>query len=162
MRVTVELLQDAFERLIPSTQPRDVPAEAVQPCQVVDHGRKGIHLDVKVAADRIEEAAAILDQHGFAIDTVTGVDWIAVGEMEVLYDFFHLSAPLHVLVRTRVPRGDPKLPTISKIYPGANWHERETHDLLGIRFDGHPDLSPLLLPEDATYHPLRKDFTGAA
>jgi NADH-quinone oxidoreductase subunit C len=90
------------------------------------------------------------------------VDWIAAGEMEVVYDFFHLTAPLHVVVRTRLPRGNPELPTISKVFPGANWHERETHDFFGIRFLGHPDLSPLLLPEDATYHPLRKDFAGAA
>ena len=63
--------------------------------------------------------------------------------------------------RTRVPRDRPQLPTISTVFPGANWHERETHDFFGIRFEGHPDLSPLLLPEDATYHPLRKDFASA-
>ena len=50
--------------------------------------------------------------------------------------------------------------TISPVFPGANWHERETHDFFGIVFRGHPNLEPLLLPEDATYHPLRKDFTG--
>jgi NADH-quinone oxidoreductase subunit C len=46
------------------------------------------------------------------------------------------------------------------VFPGANWHERETHDFFGIVFLGHPDLSPLLLPEDADFHPLRKDFPG--
>jgi len=50
------------------------------------------------------------------------------------------------------------VPTISAVFPGANWHERETHDFFGIRFAGHPNLIPLLLPEDADYHPLRKDF----
>jgi NADH-quinone oxidoreductase subunit C len=82
--------------------------------------------------------------------------------MEVVYDYFHFTSPIHVVVRTRVPRDNPKLPTISTVFPGANWHERETHDFFGIEFTGHPDLSPLLLPEDATYHPLRKDFAGVA
>ena len=50
--------------------------------------------------------------------------------------------------------------TIHKVFPGANWHERETHDFFGIRFLGHPNLTPFLLPEDATYHPLRKDFAA--
>ena len=63
-----------------------------------------------------------------------------------------------VTIRTRVPRSKPEVPTISQIYPGANWHERETHDFFGIIFVGHPYLVPLLLPEDADYHPLLKDF----
>jgi len=135
---------------------------ATSSCRLVDPKAKGYHLEATVAPDQVVDAALLLDQHGFALDTVTGVDWMAAGEMEVVYDFFHLTAPLQVVVRTRVPRDRPELPTISKVFPGANWHERETHDFFGIRFLGHPDLSPLLLPEDATYHPLRKDFAGAA
>jgi len=63
------------------------------------------------------------------------------------------------VIRSRLERDKPEVPTISHIYQGANWHERETHDFFGIKFIGHPDLSPLLLPEDADFHPLRKDFT---
>jgi NADH:ubiquinone oxidoreductase subunit C len=137
-------------------------APVAAPCQIVDPQRRGFHLDATVAPDRVVAAAELLDQAGFAIDTVTGVDWLAAGELEVVYDFFHAAVPLHVVVRTRVQRTNPELPTISGVFPGANWHERETHDFFGIRFLGHPDLSPLLLPEDATYHPLRKDFVGAA
>jgi NADH-quinone oxidoreductase subunit C len=103
-------------------------------------------------------AAEILDQEGFALDAITGVDWLAQGEMEIVYDFFHPTVSLHVAVRTRVPRDEPELPTISTVFPGANWHERETHDFFGIRFLGHPNLAPFLLPEDATFHPLRKDY----
>ncbi|MBI5687635.1 MAG: NADH-quinone oxidoreductase subunit C [Verrucomicrobia bacterium] len=99
-----------------------------------------------------------MDENGFAIDAVTGVDWMAEGQMEVVYDFFHPAHAWRVVVRARVPREKPELPTISEIYPGANWHERETHEFFGIVFLGHPNLTPLLLPEDATYHPLRKDF----
>jgi NADH-quinone oxidoreductase subunit C len=138
-----------------------VPAPA-PPCQLVGPKTKGYHLDARVAPDQVVAAAALMDRSGFVIDAVTGVDWLAEGQMEVVYDFFHLTAPLHVVVRTRVPRDNPELPTISGVFPGANWHERETHDFFGIKFAGHPDLTPLLLPEDATYHPLRKDFAGAA
>lgn len=81
-----------------------------------------------------------------------------VEEMEVVYDFNHYEECCRVTVRTRVARDNPDVPTISEIYPGANWHERETHDFFGIKFVGHPDLTPLLLPEDADYHPLLKDF----
>ncbi len=139
-------------------------AEAPSPgsIQLTDPKVRGYHLDATVAPDQVVAAAELLDRNGFAIDTITGVDWLAASEMEVIYDFFHLTAPLQVVVRTRVPREYPEVPTISRVFPGANWHERETHELLGIRFLGHPNLTPLLLPEDATYHPLRKDFAGAA
>jgi NADH-quinone oxidoreductase subunit C len=138
------------------------PAPPPSPLQIVDPKAKGYHLDVTVKPDQVVAAAEIVTQFGFAMDTITGVDWMVAGQMEVVYDYFHFTSPIHVVVRTRVPRDNSKLPTISTVFPGANWHERETHDFFGIEFTGHPDLSPLLLPEDATYHPLRKDFAGAA
>lgn len=130
------------------------------PFQVVDHALKGYHLDATVAADTVPDVAAELDREGFAIDTITGVDWLATGSMEVVYDFFYPRSALRVVIRTRVSRDNPELPSITSIFPGANWHERETHDFFGIRFNGHPNLTPFLLPEDATYHPLRKDFAA--
>ena len=78
--------------------------------------------------------------------------------MEVVYDFNHFDELCRVVIRTRVDRDTPEVPTISHIYQGANWHERETHDFFGIIFTGHPNLEPLLLPEDADFHPLLKDF----
>jgi len=142
-----------------SAKPAAVPSS---PCQIVDPKAKGYHLDASVAPGQLVAVAELLDRHEFAIDTVTGVDWMAAGEMEVVYDFYHMASALHVVVRTRVPRGNPEVPTISGVFPGANWHERETHEFFGIVFLGHPNLAPLLLPEDATYHPLRKDFVNAA
>ena len=102
--------------------------------------------------------AEILDRAGFGMDAVTGVDWLAQNEMEVVYDYFHPTSPLRIVVRARIPRANPELPTISGVFPGANWHERETHDFFGIRFAGHPNLKPFLLPEDADFHPLLKDY----
>jgi len=128
--------------------------------QPVDYSLKGYHLDATVAPEQVVWAAEQMDREGFSLDTITGVDWLAEGQMEVVYDYFHATRPLRAVVRTRIPRDHPEIPTISKVFPGANWHERETHDFFGIRFLGHPDLTPFLLPEDADYHPLRKDFTA--
>jgi NADH-quinone oxidoreductase subunit C len=126
----------------------------------VDYAAKGYHCEATVSPDQVVAAAELLDKEGLALDTITGVDWMAEGQMEVVYDYFHPAKALRVVVRTRIPRDNPEIPTILKVFPGANWHERETHDFFGIRFLGHPDLTPFLLPEDATYHPLRKDYAA--
>ena len=123
-----------------------------------DHAAKGTNLDVTIPAERVGDAARILDLAAYMIEAITGVDWLADKQMEIVYDFVHPVSGERVTVRARVPRDKPELPSISAVFPGANWHERETHDFFGIVFEGHPGLIPLLLPEDATFHPLRKDF----
>ncbi|MFE9885313.1 NADH-quinone oxidoreductase subunit C [Streptomyces scopuliridis] len=67
-----------------------------------------------------------------------------------------------LLVRTTVPHDAAVLPTAVGVYAGAGWHERETHEMFGVSFSGHPHLVPLLLPEQFEGHPLRKDFVLAA
>jgi NADH-quinone oxidoreductase subunit C len=94
-------------------------------------------------------------------------DWLsAVDEQD---DGFRVVAHLWsirhrhgVLVRTRLPRQAPALASVVAVYPGAAWHERETHEMFGIGFDGHPDLAPLLLPPEFEGHPLRKEFVLAS
>ncbi|WP_426404071.1 NADH-quinone oxidoreductase subunit C [Streptomyces sp. R-07] len=70
--------------------------------------------------------------------------------------------PRRLLLRTTVPHDAPVLPTAIEVYAGAGWHERETHEMFGVDFAGHPHLVPLLLPENFEGHPLRKDFVLAA
>ncbi|MFD8210397.1 NADH-quinone oxidoreductase subunit C [Streptomyces sp. NPDC059695] len=70
--------------------------------------------------------------------------------------------PRRLLLRTTVPHDAPVLPTAIGVYAGAGWHERETHEMFGVDFEGHPHLVPLLLPENFEGHPLRKDFVLAA
>lgn len=140
----------------PAPAPAPV-APPPEPVQVLDFASKGVHLDVCITPDKVVEAAQILDRHGFAIDAVSGQDWLAQGLMEVIYDFLHFQSGERVVYRTRIPRAEPRVATISEVFPGANWHEREAHDFYGIVFTGHPDLSPLILPEDAgDLRPLRK------
>jgi NADH-quinone oxidoreductase subunit C len=130
------------------------------PFHGVDYAAKGYHAEATVAPDQVVSVAEQLDKEGLSLDTITGVDWMAEGQMEVVYDYFHPAKALRVVVRTRIPRDNPEIATIHKVFPGANWHERETHDFFGIRFLGHPNLTPFLLPEDADFHPLRKDYAA--
>jgi NADH-quinone oxidoreductase subunit C len=67
-----------------------------------------------------------------------------------------------VLVRTRVSRTQPRLASLTGVFKGANWHERETFEMFGIVFEGHPLLVPLLLPDGFEGHPLRKEFVLAS
>ena len=124
-----------------------------------DYSVHGYHLDAQVDPSQLLEAVAILDKGGFFLETIKGADWNGDWQFEVIYDFSRYDFDVcRVVIRVRIPREEPVIPTITTIYAGANWHERETHDFFGIKFDGHPHLVPLLLPEDADFHPLRKDF----
>ncbi|MER6353202.1 NADH-quinone oxidoreductase subunit C [Streptomyces sp. NPDC001634] len=97
----------------------------------------------------------------------TYFDWLsAVDEpgtgMRISAHVVALSAVRRLLVRTTVPHDAPALPSAVEIYAGAAWHERETHEMFGVTFEGHPALDHLLLPEGFEGHPLRKDFVLAA
>ena len=74
----------------------------------------------------------------------------------------HVGSVETVLLRTAVPADAPVLPCGCSVYAGAGWHERETHEMFGIGFDGHEPLDPLLLPDGFEGHPLRKDFVLAS
>ena len=94
-------------------------------------------------------------------------DWLtAVDEEErgfaVVMHLYSIEGRHHLLVRTLLPRGAPVLASATGIFRGAGWAERETHEMFGIVFEGHPGMAPLLLPESFEGHPLRKDFALAA
>ncbi|WP_308104409.1 NADH-quinone oxidoreductase subunit C [Actinocorallia sp. API 0066] len=94
-------------------------------------------------------------------DWLTGVDELEDG-FRVVVHVYSLDGHHHVLLRTLVPKEEPVLASAVTVYRGANWHERETFEMFGVVFDGHPDLKPLLLPDGFEGHPLRKDFVLAA
>lgn len=183
MKPTLESLDTQFSSLIAKPLPpvssavtpvtdeldkvADSPAAAAlpvaiappPPVQKTDFASKGYHLDVTAAPGEVVAAAKLLLDHGFALEAITGVDWIADGAMEVVYDYFHPEVTLRVVVRSRIPRDKPEIPTLAGVFSGADWHERETHDFFDINFVGNPNLTvPFLLAEDVDFHPLRKDF----
>ena len=100
----------------------------------------------------------------------TFFDWLtAVDEEAAGFDVFAHVAQIEgddkaarLLIKTRIPKDKPELPSAVAVYRGANWHERETFEMFGITFPGHPHLIPLLLPDGFDGHPLRKDFVLAA
>lgn len=127
---------------------------------LTDHASRGTDIDVFCDPDQVVAAAGIMDEAGFFLEAITGVDWIKEDKLEVIYDYNQYGQEqCRVVVRTFVSRTEPEIPTIMDVMPSADWHERETHDFYGIRFTGHPNLIPILLPEDADFHPLLKDFT---
>ncbi|MEP6696576.1 MAG: NADH-quinone oxidoreductase subunit C [Pseudonocardiales bacterium] len=94
-------------------------------------------------------------------DWLSAADDLAQGYSVVC----HLWSVQHrhgLLVRTRVPLDRPSLPTLTGVFAGANWHERETYEMFGVVFVGHPNLVPLLLPDGFEGHPLRKEFVLAS
>jgi NADH-quinone oxidoreductase subunit C len=125
-----------------------------------DHDVKGTDLEATVPPERVADAGRVLDDARFSLEAITGIDWLAQGRIEIVYDYTHFDSGKRVTVRAFIGRDEPELPTLSAIYPSADWHERETHDFFGVLFTGHPDMTPLLLPENAEFHPLRKDFAG--
>ncbi len=94
-------------------------------------------------------------------DWLTAVDEGGEG-FAVVVHVYSLAGRHHLLVRTLLPCAGPRLPTATGLYRGAAWHERETHEMFGVVFDGHPHPAPLLLPDGFEGHPLRKDFVLAA
>jgi NADH-quinone oxidoreductase subunit C len=90
---------------------------------------------------------------------VLGVDMYRPEErFEVVYNLYSLSRREYVRLKVPVDEQDLTVPTVTGVWPGANWHERETYDMFGIVFTGHPDLRRMYMPEEFEYFPLRKDF----
>lgn len=89
-----------------------------------------------------------------------GVDYTGMNKdyFEVVYNLYSISQRHMIRLRARVPAEDCRIDSVTSIWQGTNWHERECYDLLGIVFEGHPDLRRILLPDDWVGHPLRKDY----
>jgi NADH-quinone oxidoreductase subunit C len=158
-----------------SDTPQPEPAETVAPasprmlhgCPVDDSSGAVI---VHCNRDAYLELCRGLRSDGYAMPVgVTGVDYlthpgrtlpdgVVAERFEVVVELLDLAARRRVRVRCQVPGSDPHVPTLFGIWPGVEAHERETFDMFGIRFDGNPDPSRILMPEDWEGHPLRKDY----
>ena len=133
--------------------------EAVTP--VADDAEKHPRVHVPVA-DWRAVAEFLHGEPSLSFDwlaCLSGVDYAAEGRMAVVYDLWSVTHGHRFAVKAFTPdRAAPRVPTVTDLWPAADWHEREAFDLLGIVFDGHPDPRRILLADDWVGHPLRKDY----
>ncbi len=116
-----------------------------------------------------DSAATLLAEGYEMVSDLCAVDYLAhpsrtlpegvtPERFEVVVNLLSISEPRRVRLRVQVPDSDPRLDSLFDLYPGTEAMEREAFDLMGIRFEGHPDLTRILMPEDWEGHPLRKDY----
>jgi NADH-quinone oxidoreductase subunit C len=117
-------------------------------------------LNLKLAANFLLDVCRLLYSHDdLSFDylaDITAIDWR--DRIEVVYRLTNLATNAKVVLRVDLDRNDPQVESVSSVWKGAEWQEREVYDLMGVRFIGHPDLRRILLPEDWEGHPLRKDY----
>lgn len=119
----------------------------------IEFGDGVLHVD----CSQFYQAASKLRDLGFDfLGMVTAVD--RGGEFELVYRLTSRSMATGMFLKCQVPRENPVIASLVPLWPAANWQEREVYDLFGVRFEGHPDLRRMLLPDDWEGHPLRKDY----
>ena len=148
-------------------EPAVETVETQHGCPVVmSHGQRVL----LVGRDQYVNVVKALADEGFdmCID-LTGVDYlnvpsrvlaggIAPERFEVVVNFLSMQRRERIRLRVQVPENDATVPTLFDVHPGTEAHERETFDMFGIIFEGHPDPTRILMPEDWDGHPLRKDY----
>ena len=144
---------DALERAYPKF------SDAIERV-VVDRGELTLH----VKAERLVEVAKVLrDDEALRFEVCLGVSGVhypeSVGsELHALYPLLSMTHNRRIRLEVSVPDSNPHIPSLVEIWAGNNWHERETYDMFGIIFDGHPALTRILMPDDWPGHPQRKDY----
>lgn len=114
-----------------------------------------------VEPGRIADVCRYLrDEQGFErLSGLTSIDRYPMEpRFEIVYLLHSISRNIRLKLKVALPGADPALPTVTSVWEGANWYEREAFDLFGVRFEGHPNLKRILLPEEWEGHPLRRDF----
>jgi NADH-quinone oxidoreductase subunit C len=140
-------------------------ADDMAPVASVSGGGKWARATVDVPASRWRDALRTArddaELHCDFFDWLSAVDELDEG-YRVVTHVWSTTRRRGILIRCLLPREKPALSSIVDLFPGAAWHERETHEMFGIDFPGHPGLAPLLLPPEFEGHPLRKEFVLAA
>jgi NADH-quinone oxidoreductase subunit C len=114
-------------------------------------------LRMKIMREELLSLCQFLSENTFDhLSCITGIDFIEY--LQVVYHLFSYEKKFWVVLKVDLQKDDPHVPTVYPVWPVADWLERETYDLVGIIFDGHPDMRRILLPESWKGHPLRKDY----
>jgi NADH-quinone oxidoreductase subunit C len=124
------------------------------------HDKLG-ELTLFIDPHKIVEVCAYLrgDQKFNRLSGITAVDWLpAEPRFEVVYHLHSIERNLRVRLKCRLGGDPPEIDSVTPVWRGANWYEREVFDLFGVRFRNHPALTRILMPDDWEGHPLRKDY----
>ena len=121
------------------------------------HGQDVAHVPLR---DWYRFAEAALDAGFEVCADVTAVDWMRQrpDRFEVVAILLSMRHATRLRISTTLPREEPAVASLTPLWPGASFAEREVYDMFGITFEGHPDLTRILMPDDWEGHPLRKDF----
>ena len=129
------------------------------PDVVIKDTRPGYEGYIVQADKLLEVALSLRDNLGYDyLSSLTGVDYLPEGKMEVVYHIRKSTGGSPLVIKAQVPRESPVIASLTSVYPGAEFQEREAWDLLGIWFEGHPDPRRILMWEGFEGHPLRKDW----
>lgn len=136
--------------------------QAVLGDKVIGVNTRQDYLTIEVAAgELLEIATALRDDPELVFNyfsDITAVHWPGEAqEYEVVYHLRSIPANRRIRIKTRVAATEP-VESMTQVWPGADWPEREVYDLMGVQFVNHPDLRRIMMDEDYEYHPLRKDF----
>jgi NADH-quinone oxidoreductase subunit C len=117
-------------------------------------------LTLTIAADQIRDAAATVQGAGYNFfEDLTAVDWLPSSpRFQLSYHILSHTYKEYIRLRVMLDEIDPEVESITPVWPAANYYEREVFDLFGVRFEEHPNLRRILMPDDWTGHPLRKDY----
>lgn len=127
------------------------------PGAVISTGLQGKKPMAVIKKEELLNAASIAKEMGFDhLSVITGIDYR--DHFEVIYNFFSYSKKQNLVLKVNLDHEKPEVDSITSLWKGANWLERETYDLVGIKFVGHPNLIRILLPDGWNGHPLRKDY----
>ncbi len=124
----------------------------------VEAGDPSIEVDADLLADLMTFLNSDQDLNFDSLMCLSGVDYGADDQLGVTYHLYSTAGGHRLVIKVKLPREEPVVPSVCSLWRTAEWHEREAYDLFGIRFDGHPNLTRILLPEDWEGHPLRKDY----
>jgi NADH-quinone oxidoreductase subunit C len=110
-----------------------------------------------VKKEDLLRVAAKVKEMGFDhLSVITGIDY--ADRFEAIYNFFSYGKKENLVLKVVLDHEAPEMESLTSLWKGADWLERETYDLVGVRFTGHPNLTRILLPEGWKGHPLRKDY----
>lgn len=117
-------------------------------------------LTLTIAPDEILAAAKTVQAAGYNFfEDLTAVDWFpASPRFQLSYHILSHCYKQRIRLRVMVDEAEPAVESITSAWPSANYYEREVFDLFGVRFEGHPNLRRIMMPDDWTGHPLRKDY----